>query len=761
MALYKDPEAHDAKLAKAKTRYAMCKAQTRRRITLFRRKLWQKRVAKAHANLLHNPKQFWKWASSTAKWNVQPIMNAAGTLAVTLPEILDAWRSHFQRLATDVTGNSQNPAKWKDIAADDSLAPLRHLDQDITQDDLWRCIARMKRHSAPGGDGIPSDFYGACLVDKHEWDDWIADVAQAEGEPPPPPPVHMTKALLAVISLSWTHSLVPDDWTDSVVVSIPKKGDLSDTGNYRGISLMCTALKILCNLVSERTNLSAESARRFSPCQAGFRRLEECVTHTTCFVEILQRRRLVGLTTFALFVDLKKAYDMVPQEALFAKLRRFGVRGRCYDFVVELYRRSSIRVRVGHGPTASFTDAFDLDRGLRQGCPLSCVLFNVFINDIFDDMPLPGTLVPSGRRNEITPDPLRCHGLLFADDLVALSESLPGLQLVCAHITSWCDVNEMEVGIKKCSIMEFEGFEPDGTPVPSLLPDPALQAAMILCRQTVPLVETYTYLGIEITKSLSYFDLISPRPESGHRTVQSLAPFLSCPIIPMSSRWLVVQVVVLPRLLYGTEIYGMCRHLTDVMQRHLNFALHCVLGIPRWKSMSSFLLWKEMRMKPICAIAAGRRARAYAKCFELKTWVHHLVQRPLRIRQWTWVSGTTRWVGRFCKMHSPLPADDWNKWWNWDPKECREKVEEAMMLREFGIRHADGYRAHPETREYIRVAYELQPLVRAKIPYDPTLVTGLTWVSRFRTKTVATTALMLSWGKLDGTWASSCPCCPA
>jgi hypothetical protein len=81
------------------------------------------------------------------------------------------------------------------------------------------------------------------------------------------------------------------------------------------------------------------------------------------------------------------------------------------------------------------------------------------------------------------------------------------------------------------------------------------------------------------------------------------------------------------------------------------------------------------------------------------------------------------------------------------------------MLREFGIREQDGYRARPETLEYIRVKYELKPLVRARVPYDPALVTGLTWISRFRTKTVATTAQMLAWGKLDGEWTARCPCC--
>jgi hypothetical protein len=205
----------------------------------------------------------------------------------------------------------------------------------------------------------------------------------------------------------------------------------------------------------------------------------------------------------------------------------------------------------------------------------------------------------------------------------------------------------------------------------------------------------------------------------------------------------------------------MCRALTDAMQRHLNHALHCVLGIPLWKSMSSFLLWKEMRMKPICAIAAGRRARAYAKCFELKTWVNKLVKNPLCIQQWTWVSGTTWWVGQFCKKHSPLPLEDWDEWWSWDPKLCCANVEEAIIIRDFGIRDENGYRAPPETQEYTRATYGNTPLVRARVPYDPALVTGLTWISRFCTKTVATGAQMLTWGKLTPYWQIRCPCCLA
>lgn len=57
---------------------------------------------------------------------------------------------------------------------------------------------------------------------------------------------------------------------------------------------------------------------------------------------------------------MKKAYDIVPHKALFAKLWCFGIRGRAYDFIVGLYRKSTIRVRLGHGTGAVFTEQLHL-----------------------------------------------------------------------------------------------------------------------------------------------------------------------------------------------------------------------------------------------------------------------------------------------------------------------------------------------------------------------------------------------------------------
>ena len=65
---------------------------------------------------------------------------------------------------------------------------------------------------------------------------------------------------------------------------------------------------------------------------------------------VKNQRRLVGdeLKAYACFIDFKKAYDMVPHEALLYKLRAYGICGKTYNFIRTLYDRSSLSVRVGH-----------------------------------------------------------------------------------------------------------------------------------------------------------------------------------------------------------------------------------------------------------------------------------------------------------------------------------------------------------------------------------------------------------------------------
>lgn len=77
----------------------------------------------------------------------------------------------------------------------------------------------------------------------------------------------------------------------------------------------------------------------------------------------------------ALFVDLKAAFDLVNREVLVRTMREKGITDGITERVVELLRETRSRVRVGRKIGGTFWTA----RGVRQGCPLNSLLFNVML----------------------------------------------------------------------------------------------------------------------------------------------------------------------------------------------------------------------------------------------------------------------------------------------------------------------------------------------------------------------------------------------
>ena len=68
----------------------------------------------------------------------------------------------------------------------------------------------------------------------------------------------------------WEMNEIPDDWKEGYLIKLPKKGDLKECKNWRGIMLLSTAGKVLNRIILER--LKVEVDKRFREEQAGFRK---------------------------------------------------------------------------------------------------------------------------------------------------------------------------------------------------------------------------------------------------------------------------------------------------------------------------------------------------------------------------------------------------------------------------------------------------------------------------------------------------------
>ncbi|KAH6589336.1 hypothetical protein BASA50_010082 [Batrachochytrium salamandrivorans] len=115
-----------------------------------------------------------------------------------------------------------------------------------------------------------------------------------------------------------------------------------------------------------------------------------------------------------------------------------------------LYSTSNARIRSG----SLLSDPFPVQRGVRQGCPLSGLLFNVFINDVLDGV---APISVPGLSQEHHP-----RGLMFADDIAIIAPSHKSLCTSMGTIADWATRWKMSFGVAKCGIMHV-------TPIPAPL----------------------------------------------------------------------------------------------------------------------------------------------------------------------------------------------------------------------------------------------------------------------------------------------------
>lgn len=88
--------------------------------------------------------------------------------------------------------------------------------------------------------------------------------------------------------------------------------------------------------------------------------------------------------------------------------------------------------------------------------------------------------------------------------------------------------------------------------------------------KTIPICEEYTYLGMQFDRELRVPRMMSGRLKGAKRTLRVITPFLRNRTIPTPMKVEVVRAVFVAELLFGAEVYGMCRRMTDAMQTYLN-----------------------------------------------------------------------------------------------------------------------------------------------------------------------------------------------
>ena len=278
---------------------------------------------------------------------------------------------------------------------------------------------------------------------------------------------------------------LPVLWCYSSITPIPKPGkDPKHCNSYRGIAVSTLPAKLYATVLNSRISLWMEANNIRSDAQFGFRPGRSCAQAAFILRTIVERSLLDKQPLYTCFVDFQQAYDSVPRHLLWHKLQQKGVDGWVLDAITTLYKESPMFIRTPQ----EHTSCFPTTRGVRQGCPLSPLLFGIYVDDLAQelhdlgaDCPILGSLS--------TP----C--LLYADDLVHIARSPEALQAQTQVVESYASLWGLRVNASKTKVMVFRNRA-----IPTSPPTIHYNG------EEISVVDDFKYLGIGFhsTEGVSY-----------------------------------------------------------------------------------------------------------------------------------------------------------------------------------------------------------------------------------------------------------------
>ena len=390
----------------------------------------------------------------------------------------------------------------------DQIAPM--LSAKITIDEIIEHLKRLKKKKASGIDGVINEML-----------------------------INANYKVINILQLIFNNIIetedYPEKWNISLTQLIYKDGDKGDPGNYRGIALGSNLGKLFNAIINSRLYKYMEDQGLLRPEQGGFRKGFRTMDHIFTLITIISKYLTKGKRMYACYVDLKKAYDSVWRKGLTIKLKDLGVDEKTVNIISSMYKNTYTSVIFKR----KLLPKIRVTKGLKQGDNLSPLLFNIYIND------LPQWL-NKGNTYPVDLIGVKLNCLLWADDLVLMSETPEGLQQCVHNLQGYCQKWKLEINMKKTKVMTFNKS------------GKKLKFVRIFVNETLlKNVTQYTYLGFTISASGTLTHGINNLVDKAKRAWFSIRRILSKSRQKNVRTYITLfDYVVKPILLYACEIWG-------------------------------------------------------------------------------------------------------------------------------------------------------------------------------------------------------------
>ena len=462
------------------------------------------------------------------------------------------WAEHFSTLlnkppTVDPTALEQVPQQ----------PTLKDLDLPPSMDELSKAIKKTNSGRASGKDGTPAEIYKAAGPRAME-------------------------VFLDIIQSIWDQEKMPEDFRDALIVSTSlckNKGTKADCGNYRGISLLSIAGKIFGRIILNR--LIAVSEANLPEAQCGFRPGRSTVDMIFTVRQVQEKCLEQNLDLYSVFIDLTKAFDTVSREALWDVLARFG----CPPKFIQIIRLFHVDMTGQVLSNGEQSDPFIISNGVKKGCVLAPVLFNLFFTcvprqavgnmdeGLYVRFRYDGPIFDLRRQSAKTKTiNSLIQEAIFADDCALMAHKSGDLQ---AMLNSFSDASKqfgLTISLGKTEVL-FERTPNSAAPQPAISIDDV----------ELKVVNSFKYLGSMISNEGPLDKDIASRISKASQALGHLRNrLLNHHNVTLDTSLKVYRAVVFSSLLYGCETWTVYRRHLKQLERFHQRALRSILGI-RWQ----------------------------------------------------------------------------------------------------------------------------------------------------------------------------------
>ena len=356
----------------------------------------------------------------------------------------------------------------------------------------------------------------------------------------------------------------PREWHKTLIKVLHKNGDTRLPQNYRPIATIPLLYKLFSKMVYNRLEPILDPEQSLD--QAGFRRHRSTVDHLLTTVLIQDTADEWKVPIWVAAVDFKKAFDSITHDALWKALKEQKVPEGYIKLLAKMYDE-----QIGVVRTECLSKEFLIEKGMKQGDPLSSLLFNSASENIMRK--LKQDWEESGHGLKMSPSDQKLTNLRFADDILLISHSIESITKMITHLSIESTKSGLTLHPDKTKILHNNWTRMKN--IPTHVNSNGMQI------EVLRVDETTKYLGRKLCFSDPHRVELENRITNAWKKFHAQKEELTGKHYSINDRLRLFHGTVTPTVLYGCETWALSTELEHRLQKTQRQMLRMILRVPR------------------------------------------------------------------------------------------------------------------------------------------------------------------------------------